>query len=52
VGACGLVLSYQALNVVAFRYPGAGKAYPMLKAPGGMAERSCLPRTKERGGTG
>jgi hypothetical protein len=33
VGACGLVLSYQPLNVAASRYPSAGKTYLIAKSP-------------------
>jgi hypothetical protein len=33
VGACGHVLSCQAVNAAASRDPGVGKAYPILKTP-------------------
>jgi hypothetical protein len=33
VGACGHVLSCQALNVTVSRGPGFGGAYPILEAP-------------------
>jgi hypothetical protein len=34
VGSCGHVSLHRAINVAASRDPGAGRAYPLLKAPG------------------
>jgi hypothetical protein len=39
IGACGHVLSCQALNAIASRGPGSVGAYPVLKAPGRVLSR-------------
>jgi hypothetical protein len=51
MGACDLVLLYQALNVTASQDPGASKAYPVLKTPGDMARSPGFPWAGERGRT-